>query len=286
MSIVEWDVPFDLVTPEGTLEFNVGAADIYRLRKEGCQAVAQIRATKDNIPQFSGSILHKRFKTGYEVQLQLVYWDTCADTACDGTAVQMHDLLMKHLESILDADGRLIWEPTGLATRFFESIRWLGEVTTDAQTGVLTVGFRVDSPFPYALDFTQNTNTFDDTDTLVNGGSAEMFPVIQVYAGSSACPGFVLTNLDNLDDQGVAKEIVFDADLPGAANIPAGQYIEFDTFRNTVYLNGDGANYKPGIDVEESDFWGLVVGSNEITIDGDGTNPAPTVVILWQNAWA
>jgi hypothetical protein len=290
MSIVDWDVPFTLISDQGQLDINSGPTSRYILDKSGCQSVAPIRATKDNIPQASGSILHKRYKTGYEIQLRMMYWEWSGaqkKPACGGYATLMHDDLMKHLEAMLDEDGRLLFVPEGLSdVRFFESTRWLQEVTVDAQSGFLTVTFRLDSPYPYALNFTQQSDSFSSTDTLVNGGTAEMFPVIQVAAGSSPLGAFTLTNLDNLDPQGNPLKIVFNEDLPGASAIPAGSYVEIITFRNSVYLNGSGANYKPGIDVEDSDFWGLVVGSNDITIVGDGSNPNPTVTILWADAWA
>ena len=56
-------------------------------------------------------------------------------------------------------------------------------------------------------------------------------------------------------------------------------YAEIDTFRNTIYQNGAGANLKDGLDVEMTDFFGLVPGNNVITISGG------SVTVLWQAAW-
>jgi len=288
MSIVEWDcVPIDLVTPQGQMDWNTPAVDsdpLFLLVKESCQAVSSQRVTKDNIPQKDGSILHQRFRTGYEIALKIAYWERKDVPACGELLVDMHDEMMRHLRSILNESGRVIYTPTGHAARFFDEVRWLREVATEAQSGLTTVTFALDSPFPYSLDFAQIETEIDTSPTtLTNNGSAPMFPVIRV--DGPTC-GFTIINNDNLDDQGDPKQIVYDSDFPGAQCIGSGEFAEIDTFRDVIYLNGDEDNLKPGIDVENSDFFELVVGANDIVVLGEGTEPAPTVTFLWQNAYA
>lgn len=146
MSIVEWDcIPFDLQTPQGNLDINDGDPLIL-LVKEGCQAVATQRVTKDNIPQKDGSILHKRYRTGYEITLKMSYWETAGQPACASVLVDMHDAVMRHLRSILNESGRLFYVPTGHATRFFDEVRWLKEVTTEVSDGHVEVTFQLDTP--------------------------------------------------------------------------------------------------------------------------------------------
>jgi phage-related protein len=96
---------------------------------------------------------------------------------------------------------------------------------------------------------------------LNNTGNAVMYPVFQVTGGGA----FTLSN----DTTGLA--IIFTGSYSG--------YAEIDTFRNTIYQNGSGANLKDGIDVENSDFFGLVPGNNVISISGG------SVTVLWQAAW-
>ena len=65
----------------------------------------------------------------------------------------------------------------------------------------------------------------------------------------------------------------------GADSIAGGSYAEIDTFRNTIFLNGSGANLKAGVDELSSEYFGLRVGENEIAIDG------ASVDVLWAPAW-
>lgn len=288
MSIVEWDcIPFDFVTPQGQMDWNIPAAPgdpLYLLVKESCQAVSAQRVTKDNIPQKDGSILHKRFRTGYEITFKINYYETTEQPACGAVLVDMHDVMMRHLRSVLNESGRVIYTPSGQAARFFDEVRWLREVVTEVQTGLTAVTFALDTPFPYALDFAQIETEIDTSPTtLTNLGSAPMFPVIRV--DGPTC-GFTIINYDNLDDQGNPKQFIYDADFPGAQCIGAGDYAEIDTFRDTIYLNGDEDNLKDGVDIENSDFFELVVGDNDIVVLGEGTEPAPTVTFLWAAAWA
>ena len=290
MSIVEWGragpglppIPFDLITVEGTLELNRcdGSEPYYMLIPESCLAISENRVTKDNIPQKDGSILHKRFRTGYTVALTIQYWESPSQPACGGTLVDMHDVMMRHLRAMLNESGRLIWEPTDHDARFFDEMRWLKEVTTDVQAAFVQVSFALDSPFPYALDFEQSSTVIADGTigtTLDNTGSAPMYPVIRVDGPTDS---FVIRN------ETTDEEIIYDSSFPGAQPIGAGDYAEIDTFKDTIYENGDQTNLKPGIDIEDSDFFALEVGPNQITIQGDGSNPTPTVTFLWQAAWA
>ena len=118
-----------------------------------------------------------------------------------------------------------------------------------------------DSPFPYAIDFTQEDDTTSGSIVLNNTGNTPFYPVFKVTGGGA----FTLSN----DTTGFA--IVYTGSYSG--------YAEIDTFRNTIYENGNGANLKDGLDVENSDFFSLVPGNNVISISGG------TVEILWQAAW-
>ncbi len=50
-------------------------------------------------------------------------------------------------------------------------------------------------------------------------------------------------------------------------------------FNNSIYLNGNEANLKAGIDAEETDFFFLRPGENEITAVG------ADVAFKFNNAW-
>jgi hypothetical protein len=107
-------------------------------------------------------------------------------------------------------------------------------------------------------------------DTLTNAGTAPMYPVFQVFGPTSF---FSIGNLAN------GLQFVYDASLPGASAIGSGDYAEITMFRNTIYLNGDQDNLKPGVNILLSDFFPLEVGDNIVTITG------ADALVKWQSAW-
>lgn len=285
-AIAEWEVAFDLITPQGTLLLNrEQATGRFQIDKSGSTAGTRVRSSKLNIPQGDGSILRRRFTDGYEVTLKIVYWDTNQQTACtttDPSSREMNDLLMLHLRSLLNAQesNRLIWTPTGAPDRrMLLDIRLLGEPVITEEDAVTSLSFTLDSPYPYAMDLTEITTSFDSADPdeiLDNNGTAPFYPVWKVYGPT--CFWSIL----NVDTN---QMIRYDASLPGAQCIETGEYAEIDTFRNTIYLDGDQDNLMAGIDMTVTNFFPLEVGNNEILVDGDGTFPTPDVDVLWQNAW-
>lgn len=289
--IADWNVPMVLVTPEGTLYLNESsqAEGYYVLDKRNCRQTTGIRATRNPVPQAPGAILHRGFTDGALLELAVEYWAGVNETACatsSPTSQSMDDLLLKHLRSILNGGGRLIWTPAGEPVRLLDELRWVETTQLVEDDGLTGTSFGLASPFPYGIDYTQTLTVLTSsspTQTLTNTGTAPMYPVFKVYGPFY---GFELENASNLDDDGNPLRIVYDSDLPGAVSVAGGHYIEIDTFRNTVYLDGDGASRKAGIDIEASDFWDLIVGDNEVTISGQaGSNVAPDVDILWQAAW-
>lgn len=290
--VPEWEVAFDLVTDQGTLLLNDASQleGVFMLDKSGCSMGGEVRAEKYPIPQQDGSILRRRFLTGYAVTLLIQYWTQVqngdcpqlpACTSSDPTSREMNDLLMLHLRSILNGGGRLIWTPTGAASRrMLDDCHLLGGPTVTEDDGLTTVQFTLDSIYPYAIDFTQQLVSFDGSNadqTIDNTGTSPTYPVWKVYG-----PADKWTILNVTTNQ----EIVYDGDVsPSAIAIPSGHYAEINTFRNTIYLDGDGANLKAGIDMELTEFFPLAVGDNEIIITGDGTDPTPDVDLLWNPAW-
>lgn len=299
MVTVEWDVPFILSSPYGDLPFNTLASNgttpvgYYLLDSTACMAGTARRVTRTNIAQAGGEITHKKYRSGYAMELTAQLWET---SGIDGKPAEksvlreMADFLMLHLNALDNEDGRIRWAPSGANERMLDRVRMLGPsidgagssvsvvVSKDAATPLRTVTFALLSPFPYAMDYAEIDTPIADgaSVALDNIGNSEFWPVIKVHGPTSA---FSLINNDVLGDDGEALQIVYDATLPGAVPIESGHYAEIDCFRNTVYLDGDGANLKPGIDILQSDFWPLVPGSNTITV---GAN----IDILWQSAYA
>lgn len=305
--IVEWENPWSLETPAGTLPLNqevkIGTQHLgyYILDRSRCSAGAARRVTRTNLPQADGEITHRKFKQGYVVELNLQFWDTIGEggrPACGGTLREMADLLDLHLNAIENADGRLFWEPTTwpasgptLDQRMLDKVRSLGPsgqgdsgfvsvvVEHDAEGPLVTATFAVLSPLPYAMDFTQITTNIFGGATLTNLGNANFYPVMQVHGPASS---FAITNASVTDDNGNALSVVYDSTLPGAVTIGAGHYAEIDFFRETIFLDGHFANLKAGIDVTLSDFFPLVPGANALSV---GAYTGSQVDVLWQSAY-
>lgn len=277
-AVPNWSVPtqFDLTNPySGTLSFNVQTDRLYLLDQSGCNMTISVRSTTDNVPQANGSILHHRFLTGTQIQLAVWLMEDTENPACDILLADMLDDLSGALRSLLNAGdnaGRLAWEVAGKNDRMLDDCRLLVyPAYTMNANGSLNV--TIDSQYPYAQDLGQTTTNIaaSGNATLTNTGSAEYDPVFKVYGATTA---FTLTNITT------GLQFVYDSTLPGAAAIGAGSYAEIDTFRNTIFLNGSGANLKAGVDELNSDYWGLATGANSVTITG------ASVDVLWADAWA
>jgi hypothetical protein len=262
MPVSDWTVPATLASAYGDLSLNAATGDRYLLVPSGCDMWQDVRAQQLNIPQADGSLIQERFFTGTRLRLLVSFWDG-DEVACDDALTRMVDTLSKHAASMLKAalSGRFLWDPEGDDVRLLDYMQLSDRMQFDWSNPDTRATLTFDSPFPYAIDFTQISSTFSGSQVLNNVGNTVMYPVFQVTGGGA----FTISN-DTTD-----LSIVFTGSYSGFA--------EIDTFRNTIYENGDGANLKDGLDVENSDFFGLVPGNNVISISGG------TVTVLWQAAW-
>lgn len=274
MAIVEWDVPFSIVSQFGTLDLNEATGDRYLLVADSCSSGAELRVQTDNIPEGDGGITHDVFSSYYTATLAAQLW--VGDVpACGEDLNRMFQTLSRHLLGMRRTTGRLDWTPTGYDPRILDEVLLSVRPTHSLTGDVLSlVTFTVESPFPYAITAAQTTTAFavGATHTLVNDGTTDTYPVLKVYGPTS---GFTITN------NTTGLELVYDASLPGATSILAGHYVEFDFFRDTAYLDGSGANKKPGIDIIVSDFFPITPApaGNSITIVGASMD------VLWNQAW-
>ena len=278
-AVPAWAYPtqFDLTNPfNGTLSFNVQTASgIYLLIQDGCDFKIGVRSTTDNVPQADGSILHTRFLTGTTIEMTVQLWETLNEIACSGTLlVEMLDELSGALRSLLNAgdnEGRLTWEIAGGNDRMLDDVR-LAVYPVFTAGPPPTVTFTIDSEFPYAQDLTESaTNSLPaSTPTVFNNtGTADYYPVFKVNGATSA---FTLSSSTGL-------QIVYDSTLPGAQAIGGGDYGEINCFRNTMFLNGSGADLMAGIVEDSSEFFPLVVGTQTLTLTGASAD------VIWAPAW-
>lgn len=276
---LEWTIPFTIQSTRGDLTLNdeANALGLYLLMQEGCTAMRQLRIVTDDIPQADGQINHQRFTAGYTMQLLVGLWESRTKPACDEQARLMGEALMLHLNTMLNDSGRLFWTPTGLGDQ-----RLLDECQT-RDVGAFGFGpafeprlqFTFDSPFPYVYDFAQETTVLEDgvPEVVNNEGNVDFWPVVKVYGSASL---FTLQNVT------LNQAVIYDDSLPGAPTIGPGDYMEFDFFRNTAFLNGTGADGMPGVYMELSDFWPIQGGvSNTLQIDN-----APSADVLWNHSYA
>lgn len=287
MPIAEWENIYSLITPEGTLLLNdeTNPDGVFRTPKDGAESGTDVRSSGDPVPQGFGTIWHRGFANGYVIVLPVQYWvmqGTASIPACETTsptAQAMDDTLMRHYRSILAGGGRLFYNPAGMPTRLADDLFAIAKAPLVEEAGNTHTVITFGSELPYLIDFDQILTTLTSgspSATLTNTGTAPFYPVFKVYGP------FDYFELSNTTTD---MQIVYDDSLPGADAISGGDYIEIDTFRNTVYLNGSGDTRKAGIYIPTSDFWTLEVGDNDVTLSGGGTAPGPTVDILWQAAW-
>ena len=294
--IGEWENPWRLVSPAGTLTFNLDETNQFRflLDPSKCSASLPVRVTADDVPQGSGQIPHRRWRGGYVIHLALELW-TYGERACGADVRKMLDTLGLHLNACENTgllpgapDGRLIWTPSVAAGDPAEDDRMITraqllQITPPALAdGTETVEFDMDTSFPYYIGFTQDSTDISDGATVAvpNLGNADFFPVIQAHGPTS---GFSIINLDVLDPDGSPLQMVYDASLPGGVAIAGGDYLEIDFFRQTAYLNGSGANRYAGIDMRSSDYFPLApseLADNNLQVGG------ADITVLSNPAWA
>jgi hypothetical protein len=274
VTIIEWDQPSYLNTLVGQLLVNQPIAGLgsFMAVPSKCSVRRSLRVTSDSIPQGDGQILHRRFSNGIELTLVLELWKTVdpdpalGEPACGTDLRLMLEHLGLYLQAVLNGAGQWYWQPSGVSGfRMLDAVRWLVDVSRELDSRRTTVTFTIDSPFPCFQDALQQSGS----DTLIgdggsailtNAGNHEAYPIIEVLSGTAA---FTIINNSLVDQNGDPVQIRYDG-----TGIVAPDFAEIDVFRNTIYLNGNEANLKAGIDAEETDFFVLRPGDNDVEISG------------------
>jgi hypothetical protein len=260
MALLQWDLPMEIQSPFGSIALNTDLGGGRKLLVNHRKSVArrQVRVVRDDLPNGDGWIMHDRFSTGYEMQVCVRFMDG-EDPACDEALCEMRDELYGVLWSLLRPEsdgGRLLWQSyCAPSRRMLDAARLfsISDPEEDAEEGATEVTFVLDSPLPYAISETQEVvNVNGLAQTVTNAGNVDFWPVIKLYTDGA-------TIVNNT----VGKEInIFSGCLGG------GSYIEIDTFRNVLYVDGDQANAKPCLDCFLTDFFPLAPGDNDIDSTG------------------
>lgn len=274
---IDWSPQFEILTPAGSLFLNsdLGGGKQYKLNPQRCIGRRSIRASTDNRPQGDGEIFHERFATGSELQLAIQLWQGVEQCACDSTLVDMYDDLRGILWALLRPagdGGRVIWTPSGKDARMIDAARLLSlsDPEEDAETGCTEITVTIDTPFPYAIAFTQDTTNIPNAAsvTVPNDGNVEFWPVIKVHSVGSDTTSFILES-DVEDGFGNSLLIEWDSAY-GGVGIPAGEYAEIDTFKGTIFLNGDEDDLGGSLVPLTSDFFGIQPGGTSVNAIGSG----------------
>lgn len=286
VSDVDDPTEFVLTNPYSTyLSINTQQSDrLYLLDEKGCDFKIGVRSTKDNVPQSDGSILHHRFLTGVEMELAIQCWERPEFPASGALLVEMLDDVSGAFRSLLNAGdnaGRLSWEIDGGPTRMLDDIRLLVYPAMRTADGLAVVKVTIDTEYPYAQNLTEVRTECSDgvPEAVVNTGSADYFPVFLVNKLGNVPSGGSVSDF-TITNTSTGQQFVYSDSLPGAIPIPAGgHWAEINTFRNTIYLDGDSSDLKAGVDELNSEYFVLQVGTNNIVIDGCDMD------ILWAPAW-
>lgn len=281
---IEWEVASSLTTTAGTLNFNTFPGLI--LDPSQCQATKDIRPPKTPVPGGDGDLIHRRFQTGYVYDLVVKAFETDSLPSCTSDARLLFENLALHLYAMLNDAGRYCWTPTGYGdNRALDDARWFSGVKVTLTTGgIWQAEFQIDSPFPYVIDLTQTSPTIVGSGPLTNSGNTAFYPVIKVLGpvGAAHGQGGGFNGFSVINDT-LLQGIIYDAGRPGAIGWDVGSYAEIDTYKGTIFLNGDGADLSAGIDPTLTNLenpLALVPGVNNMEANGaDAT-------FLLNNAWA
>ena len=283
--IANWSDLNVLRSPRGILPLNASSGDRYLTLNARCDSGADLRVTFDNIPQADGQLNHRQYLTGYKMRLALALW-VGSEPACGEDATRMLDALGYQLDGLRNPDtsvgpARIVWTPTGYASRMVNEIVLMEKpvvtVEPGGAEGIVTVTFGVVSAFPYEMSESEQTpaTLVGGTglgDTLTNTGTTQFWPVFRVHGPTHE---FWLYNLTT------GKALHYDASMPGGSIIGTSEYVEIDMFSGTVVLNGNvDDDFIAGIDFENTEFWTLVPGGNDVAVVG-----AASTTVLWNDAW-
>lgn len=126
--MADLSVPYDLATPNGTINFNdtgidkfnmLGGPDEFYITDIKGLDQAPIRTPQDNRPQTDGGLIHPFFKGPRHITIEgcLIIRSTRIQNTIRTIRNQMEDELLDALNSILQTDGTLTWTPAGQSQR-------------------------------------------------------------------------------------------------------------------------------------------------------------------------
>lgn len=173
-------------------------------------------------------------------------------------------------------------DTNGITLSWTEATGWEKEITGLRPSGYISVGdgwpkelqvvLKTANPFILSSEV-HSRELADESGTLelFNGGNAPAYPKFFVYGPFD---DFLITNYST------GEELLF------TEQVDDGDYIEIDTRRRTVLLNGS-ANAYGAIDYSSSSFFSLAPLSAELPVIFATTGGAANTKLItrWQSAW-
>jgi hypothetical protein len=216
-----------------------------------------------------GALIGDMFRGGRSVVLDLL--------------IAEHDQLerARKIEWLTRING-LLRGTEGLTLSWTEATGWEKEVTnlrpaayitvSDAWPKEVQLSLKTGDPFIKSVEVhSREISTAGGSTELFNGGTAPASTKFWIYGPFD---DFLITNSDT------GEELIY------TGTVDDGDYLEIDTARRTVLLNG-GQNAYGGLDFSASTFFTIPPMSAGVPIvfgaSGDGANTR--LVTRWQSAW-
>lgn len=109
---------------------------------------------------------------------------------------------------------------------------------------------------------------------VVNAGDRHAYPLIQLYG-----PWSGETSVVNVE---AGAELVFDGEI-----VADGDYLEIDTRRKTITLNGDPANSRYNrLQFPGSSWWALAPGTNTLRFLPETFDAPARMLVAWRDAYS
>ena len=140
-------------------------------------------------------------------------------------------------------------------------------------------GAELGRDYDLSFDRTYPTSPVLGSRTVVNAGTIDAYPVFRIFGpvGVGATPPDV-TTIRNLTTE---KDLVF-TDL----EVAAGDYVEVDTRRKTVFVNGLSSQSRyDKLTFPDSEWFTLVPGANELRFSPTTATGSAELLIRWRDAY-
>lgn len=277
---MESGIPWELVTPAGTLVFNdYGSVRYYRLEVANGMTAAPLRTSQFVIPQEDGARIGPAYRSALVMSFGgVLKFDTIAQRRLMG------DKLAAWLATLDRADGTLKWTPSGLGqrqrtVRLFDGPR----IDAESETVVKRFAFQLVAGDPLAYSITEDSATgtnFDATRTndaaVSNDGQSDMWPRIRVNGP--------FTDLSQVGDNSNGRFVRFNTGL----SLAAGKYLEIETnpLRRRIVDSDGNLRYAKLIPLTTVWPWAPAAAApNFRAIAGSGMTAASTIQVWWRDAW-